>query len=851
MYGFGPDSAALSTEHAGPTTQDVVSIELLVHFAWNFLSPKDRQAVSQASLSFQYYHRLRVRAARGFSLAILKKNTPTPSATISHHKCMANAIALMRAHFVYADYFRWLGGVYNSKNRNFRDTFSLIDQTKSYSPPSGYPELDFDRTWRLFTEGAPLAGHFECSRQSVVARNMKNNFSGAQKESGVIMEKFVKEEKLCYHIFFPRIIWRFIPGVFLALINWVAPKPWRIADSGRLCIDPSSRISPTDDGNTNRWIPDTGIDHDQNPPVAYGTAFIRFLQYIYNFRIDEPHEDILLNADDISSAFRRVTYNPGIAIVFASIFTDYLIIPVGQIFGSKSSPSFYMLPGELRAHMARHIHHLWPSTNTALSDRIRLGPPPTPEQVQAFRPAVADSLNQGRQHLLQVNQQEVNLPVYSPFVDDTGTAGLRHTIQHIIKNSVLAAYLVFGFPDEDPLRPQPINPAKFIIDVLHTLKFLGFIINTRDLTVEWPTIKQHQLFIHLTKIINGHSLDGDRRRITPQQAAQILGLLRHSAVVSLMGIYLGLSLQYQLNDAIRLATIQGKSTCEGAFWKKHRFTCSAEAVADMKTLAALLPPALDTPARFPWIRPIGLIIPREATIINCGDASLEGMGGWTTGDHKFMWKLTAHELRAMGYTIPTTTQECKLVKHGLPTQEDDKDASLPMHINILEFVALIINFWFIVTCAIHANPNTLELIIRMRTDNSSALSWLQYAARSKRRVIRRLARMFQALLTCSPLPVQLQSDHIPGERNHNADLLSRQKLAKSWASVIALSSPSLETYQACQVPSELLSQILQIYRSDWIGAELVEAMTKLWTVELSILPGGPSEWDLHSNISNP
>jgi hypothetical protein len=368
--------------------------------------------------------------------------------------------------------------------------------------------------------------------------------------------------------------------------------------------------------------------------------------------------------------------------------------------------------------------------------------------------------------------------------------------------------------------------------------------------VEWPIIKQHQLFIHLSKIINGQRLDGDRRRVTPQQAAQVLGLLRHSAVVSLTGIYLGLSLQYQLNDAIRLATFQGKSTRNGAFWKKHRFVCSAEAVADMKTLAALLPSSPVTPARFSWIRPIGLIIPREATIINCGDASLEGMGGWTTGDHKFMWKLTSRDLISLGYTIPRTTQECKLVKHGLPTMDDDTDASLPMHINVLEFVALLINVWFIVRWAIRCNPNTPELIIRMRTDNSSALSWLQYAARSKRRVIRRLARMFQSLLTCSPLPLQLQSDHIQGERNHNADLLSRQTLANSWESVIELSNPSLATYQACPVPSELLSQILQTYRSDWIGAELVEAMTRLWTIELSILPAGPSKWDSQPNISS-
>ena len=224
-----------------------------------------------------------------------------------------------------------------------------------------------------------------------------------------------------------------------------------------------------------------------------------------------------------------------------------------------------MLPGEIRAHLARHIHHLWPSAQTLLSDRIQIGPPPTQIEIQAFRPAIPDTLNQGRQHLLQVSRTHADYPVYSPYVDDTGTAGLRDTIRQIIKNSILAAYLVFGFPDEDPLRPQAINPAKFIVEVSHAMKFLGFIINTRTLTVEWPIIKQYQLFLHLSKIITGTKLDGDRRRITPQQAAQILGLLRHSAIVSLMGVYLGLSLQYLLNDCIRQVSIQGKSTSDRAF----------------------------------------------------------------------------------------------------------------------------------------------------------------------------------------------------------------------------------------------------------------------------------------------
>ena len=39
------------------------------------------------------------------------------------------------------------------------------------------------------------------------------------------------------------------------------------------------------------------------------------------------------------------------------------------------------------------------------------------------------------------------------FVDDTGLAGIRTEIRSIINRSILAAYLIFGFPDESDSAP--------------------------------------------------------------------------------------------------------------------------------------------------------------------------------------------------------------------------------------------------------------------------------------------------------------------------------------------------------------------------------------------------------------
>ena len=54
---------------------------------------------------------------------------------------------------------------------------------------------------------------------------------------------------------------------------------------------------------------------------------------ISQFEIDQ-------HADDIEAAFRRILYHPDVAVLFAYVYSEYLIVPVGQVFGSRNAPSF-------------------------------------------------------------------------------------------------------------------------------------------------------------------------------------------------------------------------------------------------------------------------------------------------------------------------------------------------------------------------------------------------------------------------------------------------------------------------------------------------------------------------------
>ena len=73
--------------------------------------------------------------------------------------------------------------------------------------------MDFDRAVRIATEGVPLAGRFECQFESVRKRERLNNGSLASDVLEAAWKKFTKEEKLSYHILFPRFLWAFLPGL--------------------------------------------------------------------------------------------------------------------------------------------------------------------------------------------------------------------------------------------------------------------------------------------------------------------------------------------------------------------------------------------------------------------------------------------------------------------------------------------------------------------------------------------------------------------------------------------------------------------------------------------------------------
>lgn len=821
LNGFGKLNPKLAVRHITPSPYFVI------HKAWDFLTPSDRHAVAVAAPPFEAYARLR-RSTTTVSIAGLLEPRPDPSSFSGLQKDRAwrMAVALMRFDMNLGDLIRWLEGEYTNAHRDWEEVASAMNAVRDIQPPDDYPAIDFDRAFKACTDGVPLAGQYECSFESVKERNLYDNHPGLQEQQDVVRERFAKEEAQSFYIALPRFLWRFLCGIHLAALVWNMRK-----GKGRLCTDPTTVISETDDGAANDSIPAPGTEgrEDECPGVHYATAFHRHVTQLWNLRISFPTIDILQSVDDLKDAFKRMLYHPDGILAFAAIFMEFLMLPIGTIFGARNSPSFFSLTSEARSHIASNRIYRPnddPENLTVLARRVRLVPDLTPRERFALVPAVADEIHQG------VPKELADRYHNSTFVDDNGIADRRDRMIGAIDNSVRAAFDMYGHPDNDR-RAGCLSEEKWHDFCSFLMLYLGFDINTRDMLVAWPVEKRLQLADLLDDILRRNPCI-----LSPKESSSLLGLLRNAAPVGPLGVYLSLRVQYALNGAIQRVW-QEEGQQPPRWWRhwyrRSRFLLPRYAVRDLSVLRSSLDSNPSHPA---WNRYIGLIVDRSSTHLSFGDASYAGLGAWSAS-FNFKWRLYREDLIDAGFDMKAIDDA---------TQEPDGLDPNGEHINVLEFVTVIIQAWFIIRMIMIAGDIPGGYIVGLLADNTSALSWMRYAARSHRPVVRDLSRFFMALTLACPISFKLSGRHIQGKKNVGADALSRPADFPTWACATRAHSP-LKTCQAYRVPSELLSSIAMIISAAKTGEEYEPAMTRLLTLELTTLSTGFDERGSNSSYS--
>jgi hypothetical protein len=223
-----------------------------------------------------------------------------------------------------------------------------------------------------------------------------------------------------------------------------------------------------------------------------------------------------------------------------------------------------------------------------------------------------------------------------------------------------------------------------------------------------------------------------------------------------------------------------------------------------------------------WARPISLLVPRHADCLAYSDASSSGLGGFSD-TLLFQWRLPASTFSSLGLS---------------PAPSDDQP-----HINILEFIALIINVYICVIAL--SSPrfrrrlglcDEAGILVDCLADNTSALSWMMHASRTRSMPIRNLSLFLVSLVyhANTPFPVQFSGHHIAGVHNLLADALSRPSTYPSYSSVFA-AFPALQSLRRCQVPQRLIVMILSCLSPQPMEVPSDSTMKKLLALQLGNL----------------
>ena len=234
LLGFGKVNPHLHIRHVSPSPY------LVLHFVWEFLSFSDRRRVAEASPPFEAYARLR-RSTATVAIGGLRAPRPPPSdfSGLQHDRAWRVAVALLRFDFIVGDLVRWLGGEYTNAHRDWPALCDTLTAIRDVEPYPGEPPVDFDRAYRACTDGVPLAGDYECSFDSLCQRNQYNNHPKLVDVLDDVRLKLAKEEAQSFHLALPRFLWRFLPGLHLALMTWDVRK-----GKGRLVYRPVQYLVP-------------------------------------------------------------------------------------------------------------------------------------------------------------------------------------------------------------------------------------------------------------------------------------------------------------------------------------------------------------------------------------------------------------------------------------------------------------------------------------------------------------------------------------------------------------------------------------------------------------------------------
>lgn len=735
---------------------------LVVIYKSNYLSESD---VVNLNMTHLLYKHLYSTLNRVKNTDFRDINIPDPNymdqAEITQEKKFKFLAAALYYDFHLGSVMRYAGENYTGEFRNIE---YIMSQIRGIAP-----DEICDNVEKLLKVGAPHEMYGHSTYENFKTYKDYGNHKSILLKPEKIKKVMNKENKYCYAMAFPAWIARFVPNMHLTPQGLVV-KPGK---NDRLIFDASIKIK-WDSYNINM-----ATDNSTAPKIYYGEKFAMHLKRIWNLRISFPLLPIFLWDDDVAGAFRQGKYNPEVASAFCFIIFGVLWLPCGQTFGGNTSPHCYEPLANAREYLAKHLSH--PRYKVLIEKHWDLikNVEFEPDDARDGNPVQARkcSKNKGVINVITCEQDNTE---HNTFVDDNHIADLRVRMYQAMAASIESLYRVFGFPEEE-IRRISLSMDKYFQAKCSTRKLqLGLVVDTHLMTVELPEEKRAKI---VEQLDHWHE---KRKSFTVLQAAQLLGIIEHTAMVTPWIRYMLNSLRHSLLRALRenrtivhedktMKEFLENSTYKGNEYRgllRKKFADSkiAQKIWHLKTKfyintsmraeLTLLRNIFKNNEKYKLYTPISYLVDRDPDFLARGDACLDGAGGYCVKLNFFWFVEWPDEIKI------------KTLRHFKIRLMIDEEKKKFISINLLEYATIIITFAGCIQ-AIRNNKMDLQYpLLSVDSDNTSAVSWTKKAVHSNKKG-KALARIFCKLLMTNELGIR--SQHIAGDKNVQADKISRIK----------------------------------------------------------------------------
>ena len=609
----------------------------------------------------------------------------------------------------------------------------------------------------------------ETRKSDLAAQLKKGNSKSTEGCEEIIHENYKKEITRAWMVPFLKSCIMKVVGVGLIPIGiakqWTMDKDNNRVTKNRTTHNLSNIMKSGDSWNGM-------LDDDLMDPCLFGWCLVRVLHRIHDLRERFPETSIFISKIDLDAAFRRLHVCTEHAVLSTTII-DEIAYFLGRLpFGTSEGPGKHDIPSNMCVELAQLIaDDLSWDPNEFFSPRAK--DIPADKKLPAEIPF-------GKANALSIKISDKKKCYIDGYIDDLISIVLDSLgIPNRGRNAVALALHSFFRPknDEDPVhRDDILSLRKLLAEgcLEETKMVLGWFIDTRRFLIKLAHDKSARWNLDIDDIISKAQSDEE---VSVTEIESIIGKLNTASYIHSEGRFFMSRIRYSLKVArskkCRKTKLPKSVILDLLLWKKF-LTRLSEKGRSINHITYTLPH---------WFEK--------------QDASEEALGGFNcTG---LAWR----------FIIPEEWR--KLI-----------------HINVLEFLAVLITTWMTILQLGLVDENGLKFLAQ--TDNTSALGWLKgstrYDKKNKLSTILRemIGRKFAELL--SDAGISNYSQHIAGVDNEIADHLSRlinlshTQQISSIKSKYSQSCP--ENLRIVELPEEILSWIL----SFWQKATQIMALPK-------------------------